>query len=170
MNNIKTIRTNTGLSQSKFAKEFKIPVRTLQQWEQGKSDPPIYVEEMLKRLIADPPFDIEAHRLPKMSSWKICIDDPFLNCNKIYPIQQRKVKEIIDDAKEDSSVQKIVIFGSSTRQDCHIGSDVDVYIEMSDDHNPITLMHNFEYDFWNNYRVDKRLKREILTHGIVVYE
>ena len=37
---IKELRKKTGLSQSKFSAKFGIPVRTLQQWEQGISAPP----------------------------------------------------------------------------------------------------------------------------------
>lgn len=44
---IKELRKNTGLSQSKFAAKFGIPVRTLQQWEQGISAPPDYLIRMM---------------------------------------------------------------------------------------------------------------------------
>ena len=36
---IKEIRILTGLSQSKFAERYGIPVRTLQGWEAGKKVP-----------------------------------------------------------------------------------------------------------------------------------
>lgn len=44
---IKELRKETGLSQSKFAAKFGIPVRTLQQWEQGVSAPPEYLVRMM---------------------------------------------------------------------------------------------------------------------------
>ncbi len=44
---IKELRKKTGLSQSKFSAKFGIPVRTLQQWEQGISTPPEYVVRMM---------------------------------------------------------------------------------------------------------------------------
>ena len=44
---IKELRKKTGLSQSKFAAKFGIPVRTLQQWEQGISAPPEYLIRMI---------------------------------------------------------------------------------------------------------------------------
>ena len=44
---IKELRNKTGLSQSKFSARFGIPVRTLQQWEQGISAPPEYVIRMM---------------------------------------------------------------------------------------------------------------------------
>jgi len=50
---IKELRISTGLSQSQFSKEFDIPVRTLQQWEQGKSHPAPYVINLIERRIID---------------------------------------------------------------------------------------------------------------------
>ena len=41
------LRKKTGLSQSKFSAKFGIPVRTLQQWEQGISAPPEYLVRMM---------------------------------------------------------------------------------------------------------------------------
>ena len=51
MNPIKMLRARTGLSQSKFAERFAIPVRTLQGWERGKHVPD-YVIFLLERCIA----------------------------------------------------------------------------------------------------------------------
>ena len=45
--NHKELRKKTGLSQSKFSAKFGIPVRTLQQWEQGISVPPEYLIRMM---------------------------------------------------------------------------------------------------------------------------
>lgn len=47
---VKELRTITGLSQSKFAAYFGIPVRTLQDWEQQKRTPPDYVITMMERI------------------------------------------------------------------------------------------------------------------------
>ena len=44
---MKELRKKTGLSQSKFSAKFEIPVRTLQQWEQGISAPPEYLIRMM---------------------------------------------------------------------------------------------------------------------------
>lgn len=50
---IKELRKLTGLSQSKFAERYNIPVRTVQGWEVEKSTPPIYVLTMLERLVKE---------------------------------------------------------------------------------------------------------------------
>lgn len=47
---IKNLRHQTRLSQSKFCKCFGIPVSTLQDWEQGNRRPPDYVIDMMKKI------------------------------------------------------------------------------------------------------------------------
>jgi len=47
---IKEIRNLTGLSQSKFADQYGIPVRTLQGWEAGKKVPP-YILHLIERVV-----------------------------------------------------------------------------------------------------------------------
>lgn len=48
---VKEIRGMMKLSQSKFANYFKIPVTTLQHWEQGVASPPEYVVSMIMRIV-----------------------------------------------------------------------------------------------------------------------
>ena len=45
---IKSIRSSTGLSQAKFAAAFGIYPRTLQKWEGGERNPPQYVINLLR--------------------------------------------------------------------------------------------------------------------------
>lgn len=44
---IKELRQQTGLSQTAFARYFEIPVRTVQDWEQGKRKPPEYLVKLM---------------------------------------------------------------------------------------------------------------------------
>lgn len=46
----KEFRKSTGLSQSEFAKYYGISVRTIQEWEQGRRNPPPYMLKLLKRI------------------------------------------------------------------------------------------------------------------------
>lgn len=48
---ITEIRAISGLNKTKFAEYYKIPYRTLQDWEAGISNPPRYLLEMLNRLV-----------------------------------------------------------------------------------------------------------------------
>lgn len=49
---IKELRSETGLSQKKFADKFEIPVASLQNWEAGRTSPPPYVLFMIKSILA----------------------------------------------------------------------------------------------------------------------
>jgi len=113
---------------------------------------------------------ISKYRLPSPSEWKICIDKPFENCNRIHPLQQHKVRQLIDDISSSEGVSRIVVFGSSATNRCHIGSDVDVYVEMKEELSPVKGTYGFDVDLWNNFMVDERLKNEIERTGVVVYE
>lgn len=48
---IRDIRDRTGLSQSKFAAKFGIPVNTIQTWEAGNSEPRPYILFMMSRIL-----------------------------------------------------------------------------------------------------------------------
>lgn len=47
---VKELRKQTGLHQGAFAAYFGVPVRSVQQWEQGRRVPPAYVVEMMERI------------------------------------------------------------------------------------------------------------------------
>lgn len=48
---IRNIRSMTGLSQAKFAAHYNIPKRTLESWEMGERECPVYVLELLRRAV-----------------------------------------------------------------------------------------------------------------------
>lgn len=48
---IKELRASTGLSQSKFAEKFNIPVRTIQCWEIGQRKPAPYIPDLLATIL-----------------------------------------------------------------------------------------------------------------------
>lgn len=48
---IKDLREQMGLSQSQFAKEFGFNIRTLQEWEYGRTKTPDYVISLLTRVV-----------------------------------------------------------------------------------------------------------------------
>lgn len=57
----KRVRRSTGLSQEAFAKRFGIPLRTLQDWEQGRREPDAAEVSYLRVIEKDP--DMVAHAL-----------------------------------------------------------------------------------------------------------
>lgn len=53
---IKRIRWQLGLSQEEFAGRFQIPIGTLRDWEQGRSEPDRPARAYLKVIDTDPAF------------------------------------------------------------------------------------------------------------------
>lgn len=102
--------------------------------------------------------------------WKVCVSEPFRNCEKIHPIQQKKVQFMINSLKDEANVQKIIIFGSSVTNQCHIGSDVDVYVCLHENKRLSIDVCDFVYDLWTNFTADPKMLDEILGKGVVVYE
>ena len=45
---IKELRAITGLTQKKFSERFKIPLRTVQNWESGTNTPPEYIPRLIE--------------------------------------------------------------------------------------------------------------------------
>lgn len=48
---IREICENYHLGQTALARRFSIPLRTVQDWYAGKSNPPAYVAEMIEQLL-----------------------------------------------------------------------------------------------------------------------
>lgn len=48
---IKALRKMTGLSQTAFGKKYGIPMRTIQNWENGTNEAPEYVVGMLEQIV-----------------------------------------------------------------------------------------------------------------------
>lgn len=50
---LKKIRAISGLSQQEFAKFYKIPRRTIENWESESRNPPEYVILLLERAVKE---------------------------------------------------------------------------------------------------------------------
>ena len=48
MNTIKDLRTAARMTQKAFSEYFKIPKRTIENWEGGKRECPVYLFELMK--------------------------------------------------------------------------------------------------------------------------
>lgn len=51
MTKSRQIREMTGLSRVEFSRRYNIPLRTLENWDAGKSEPPAYVLDLLEKVI-----------------------------------------------------------------------------------------------------------------------
>ena len=50
---IRELRKTTGLSQTAFGEKYGIPMRTIQNWENGVNDPPDYLIGLLERAVRE---------------------------------------------------------------------------------------------------------------------
>lgn len=53
MNSIKELREFTGLSQKAFSDKYRIPKRTIEDWEAERRTPPEYVISLLERAVKE---------------------------------------------------------------------------------------------------------------------
>ena len=51
--NSKEIRAILGISRAEFSRRYHIPPRTLEDWDKGISNPPVYVLELLERVVKE---------------------------------------------------------------------------------------------------------------------
>ena len=89
--NIREMRKRLGNTQSQFATRYKIPFRTIQNWESGARKPPEYIINLLERQVEEdlinrrtislPKYDPQKQNLPKRSdfmgvtSWLRAVQD-----------------------------------------------------------------------------------------------
>lgn len=50
---IKEMRVLLQFSRTEFSRHYHIPLRTLEDWESGKRNPPNYVLELLERVVKE---------------------------------------------------------------------------------------------------------------------
>lgn len=97
---------------------------------------------------------------------------PFMNINKIFPTKQKYVLRMVEEAKKDPNIQKIIIFGSSLLPRCNLWSDIDIYFECKED--PVRLPSIGDsvqaFDKFTNFGVSNDFLSEIKKTGVVVYE
>ena len=51
MEEIKEMRSETGMTQKEFAEYFDIPIDSIQNWETQRRKPPTYVPGLIRRLL-----------------------------------------------------------------------------------------------------------------------
>lgn len=47
------IRSILGISRAAFSRKYNIPIRTLEDWDAGKKNPPEYVMDLLERAVRE---------------------------------------------------------------------------------------------------------------------
>lgn len=103
--------------------------------------------------------------------WKVCIKEHvFMNVEKIFPTQQKDVSVLVWEYSLNPAVKKIVVFGSSVTSACNPWSDLDVFVELTEEVILRKPRVSTEVDLWTNFDVDERLMLEIEEKGVVVFE
>ena len=124
----------------------------------------------------------------KSKNWKFneVVDGASFNhVNKIHPIKQDIVKKIVQAARDDKNVKRIIIFGSSIRYDCDMTSDLDICIDWQNDcydadgvlrpftgnmRKAISAITKGRADVVNYGYLDDTVLKDVVKEGIVVYE
>lgn len=53
MNESERIRSMLDVSRSEFSRRYNIPIRTLEDWDSGRTNPPAYVTQLLERVVKE---------------------------------------------------------------------------------------------------------------------
>lgn len=110
--------------------------------------------------------------------WDNCKGYPFL-MERVYPMKQREVRDIYLAMKDNPKVKSVRIFGSTTNMKCHVGSDTDICVEVTDDcteadmteiHNTLHSICRNDCDilWWHNFLKGTRIYGNI-RRGIVLF-
>ena len=124
----------------------------------------------------------------KNKNWrfsKVVNEGAFLRINQIHPIKQKAVEEIVAAARKDDAVRRIIIFGSSTRYDCDVTSDLDICIDWNREcydsdgvlmpftgnmRKTISAVTNGQADVVNFNYLDDTFIKDAVMKGVTVYE
>jgi len=124
----------------------------------------------------------------KLKNWNFNVvvnSGDFQYVSKIHPLKQRQVRDIVAAAKEDSAVKSIIVFGSATRYDCDIDSDLDLCIDWRYEcydnegvlqsftqnmYKHITDVTRGNVDIINKEDLPDTYLTEAVEQGVVVYE
>ncbi|MCI9125332.1 MAG: nucleotidyltransferase domain-containing protein [Eubacterium sp.] len=96
----------------------------------------------------------------------------FKHCNRVHPLMQGRVQQLLQELKKDGNIRKIVLFGSSLEFRCSSNSDIDLYIEKIDCNKPFVKepVLDCEVDILADLDHNSRLYRQIDQTGLILYE
>lgn len=127
---IKELREKMHMSQSEFAGYLNIPVKNIQNWEQGSRIPPDYVIDMIQKTVeADVSDGVNKEAIENI---------------------KRIVLERIPLGTE-SYIRRIILFGSCARGDYHKDSDIDVAVLTTAKEGFLEKMSDIAYEAMDKY-------------------
>ncbi len=167
---IKELRKKKEMTQKEFAEFFNIPLRTIQKWEQHDSEPLPYLLSLIQDEVTEEEyFDVTKYIRKPQKRFNVINKHKFRNNEKIHPLQQESIEEILKTIKQYKEVTKVIVFGSSVEERCNYESDIDLYVELNNDVNIKKYSVEKPVDLWTNYTVSKEMLEEIMKKGVVVY-
>ena len=103
--------------------------------------------------------------------------------SKAFPTKQEDIEHIINYARTNRKIDKIIIFGSSVTWNCKVNSDIDIAIKLSQSDDCETNSYAFadvlssiskiiksDFDLLDYDKIsNEHLKRDIDKKGVVVY-
>ena len=105
------------------------------------------------------------------------------NLDKINSIKQKKIEQGVLFIEKQNQIEmvidKIIVFGSSVREDCTEDSDIDLCLFSDyDSSNPVfynifaklPIVMDDLCDIFVYQKLGKKMREEILKKGIIVYE
>lgn len=84
------IRKMLGISRAAFSRKYNIPLRTLEDWDAGKKNPPDYVLDMLERIVNE---DKEGEDMNELTMDRIRIAKRLL-AEKDIKVFQKDIKKV----------------------------------------------------------------------------
>ena len=124
----------------------------------------------------------------KSPDWRfntVVPEDSFNHVNRIHPIRQADVSTIVECARKDDAIRRLIIFGSSIRYDCDITSDLDICIDWAypcydsegvlmpftkNMRSVIAQVTKGHADVVNYETLEDTVLEEAVKKGVVVYE
>lgn len=100
------------------------------------------------------------------------VQHPYQGVNWIHPLKQRKIEELIEYTRKNyPCVTNIVVFGGSVREDCHIGSDIDIAIYEKGKQRTFCPPDNDCYDvlYLDELHPGSLLYAHVVEKGVAVY-
>lgn len=96
----------------------------------------------------------------------------FRNANRVHPLMQGRVEQLIYELGRDENIRRVVLFGSSLEFRCSSYSDIDLYIEKYDPEKRLANLPELdcETDIITNLPPDNRLYQEIEKTGLLLFE
>lgn len=102
----------------------------------------------------------------------LCRGVDFLHCNRVHPLMQARMQEILHILVQDDNIKKIVLYGSPIEFRCSSYSDIDLYIEKNDPNLPLKKepVVDCEIDLVMDLEHDSRLYQSIDQKGLLLYD